>query len=176
MRLPRGTFLTIKKSEPISSIIDEFVGTKFSGICDFSSGLVNGTLVFRSGTCILARILDTSGDEAWDELQKMSHQEADAALSSLDETQVQLALEFNEECRIIKAVITAPSAATPPLPDPLQEPKNPAELKDTPPETSSFEKDIDTFNMLDIDDVTEKIRNDCKTMIKQLHLEHLMER
>jgi hypothetical protein len=29
---------------------------------------------------------------------------------------------------------------------------------------------------MDIDNVTDKIRTDCKTMIKQLHLDHLMER
>jgi len=29
---------------------------------------------------------------------------------------------------------------------------------------------------MDLENVTEKIRKDCKTMIKQLHLEHLMER
>lgn len=51
---------------------------------------------------------------------------------------------------------------------------------DDPPEkdrdTSSFENDLDTFDSMDIDNVTDKIRTDCKTMIKQLHLDHLMER
>jgi len=42
--------------------------------------------------------------------------------------------------------------------------------------TSSFETDLDTFDTMDIDNVTDKIRTDCKTMIKQLHLDHLMER
>ena len=46
----------------------------------------------------------------------------------------------------------------------------------TAKDSSCFERDIDTFDTLDLDDVTDKIRNDCKTMIKQLQLEHLMER
>ena len=51
---------------------------------------------------------------------------------------------------------------------------------DEPPEkdrdTSMFETDLDTFDTMDFDNVTDKIRTDCKTMIKQLHLDHLMER
>ena len=43
-------------------------------------------------------------------------------------------------------------------------------------DTTSFDADIDTFDTMDLENVTDKIRNDCKTMIKQLHLEHLMER
>jgi hypothetical protein len=43
-------------------------------------------------------------------------------------------------------------------------------------ETSSFENDLDTFDTMDFENVTDKIRTDCKTMIKQLHLDHLMER
>ena len=51
-----------------------------------------------------------------------------------------------------------------------------AETHDAHGQSSIFEKDIDTFDSMDLDNVTDKIRNDCKTMIKQLHLEHLMER
>ncbi len=110
MQLPRGTFREIKKNELVSSILEEFERTKFSGICNISSVTVNGTLVFKSGTCILAKIQSKSGDGALEELLKMSDHEIDAALSSLDEAQIQLALEFNKACRIIKAGKTAPVA------------------------------------------------------------------
>jgi hypothetical protein len=267
MQLPRGTFREIKKNELVSSILDEFEHTRFSGICSISSGPVSGTLVFKSGKCILAKIQQKSGDGAWDELQKMSDHEVDAALSSLDEAQIQLALEFNKTCRVIKAgktapvtvshpqkpapvvhtataahpepakkpvlpphiavapvkpdtdlqkpapetspttepssFVTAPQSpakkvipppqaqvpATHPLNAPVQpslqmpapqpshdEPEKPAETEEPTQDASSFEQDIDTFDTLDLDDVTDKIRNDCKTMIKQLQLEHLMER
>ena len=62
---------------------------------------------------------------------------------------------------------TAPAAPAKPAP---------AESEDASGQASTFEKDIDTFDTMDLDNVTDKIRNDCKTMIKQLHLEHLMER
>ncbi|PKL70144.1 MAG: hypothetical protein CVV30_01915 [Methanomicrobiales archaeon HGW-Methanomicrobiales-1] len=246
MQLPRGTFLKIKKSELISSILDELTHTKFSGICTVSSGSVGGTIVFKSGTCILAKIDQKQGDPAWEEIQKMSGQKADVALSSMDEAQIRLALEFNKTSHVIKAAKTAPAAThqpqqpsavnhsgpagkpiappvkadktlpahprvvptirvvVPPLPtvttkpaahtpaqpitakNPptpvapiavhLQEQKKPAETDETSEDSSSFEKDIDTFETLDIDHMTDKIRTDCKTMIKQLQLEHLMER
>ena len=50
------------------------------------------------------------------------------------------------------------------------------ELSERDRDTSSFEKDLDSFDAMDIDNVTDKIRTDCKTMIKQLHLDHLMDR
>jgi hypothetical protein len=50
------------------------------------------------------------------------------------------------------------------------------ELPEKAHDTSSFETDLDTFDSMDFDNVTDKIRTDCKTMIKQLHLDHLMER
>ena len=181
MRLPRGTFCEIKKAELISSILDDLLHKNFSGVCSISSVTASGTLVFKSGTCILAKILDKSGDGAWDELQKLRGYTADAALSSLDDVQVRLALEFNKSYRIIKDKKTVPAAApayaTPKIPvhDP-QEPKKPAETEDLPPDASCFEKDIETFETLDLDNATDKIRNDCKTMIKKLQLDHLMER
>ena len=42
-------------------------------------------------------------------------------------------------------------------------------------DSSSFEKDIETFETMDVDSITNKIRGECKTLIKQLHLEHLTE-
>lgn len=70
---------------------------------------------------------------------------------------------------------TAPVHPSPPVPDSL--PRN--EEKDSPGkdhETGTFEDDLDTFDSMDIENVTDKIRTDCKTIIKQLHLDHLMER
>lgn len=176
-----GTFREIKKAELISSILNEIERTKFSGICHISSDPVKGTVVFKSGKCILAKIQHKSGDEAWYELMKMSNHKVDVALSSLDEAQVQLALEFNKACRIIKIGNTIPSAApvytTPKIPvQQPQEPEKSAQTEELPQDSSSFEQDIDTFDTLDLDDVTDKIRNDCKTIIRQLNLEHLMER
>ena len=184
-----GNFFEIKKTELISSILNEMERTKFSGICHISSKTVSGTLVFKSGKCILAKIQHKSGDEAWNELLKMSNHKIDATFSDLDEAQVERAFEFNKTYRIIKSINTTPSASHEPqkhkapahansqirVPQP-QEPEQSAQTKEHPNDTSSFDQDIDTFDKLDIDNVTDKIRNDCKTIVRQLDLEHLMER
>lgn len=76
----------------------------------------------------------------------------------------------------------AAAAQVPPsplVPASRHEDKQRPEEKDSPEkdhETSSFDDDLDTFDTMDIENVTDKIRTDCKTIIKQLHLDHLMER
>jgi hypothetical protein len=76
-----------------------------------------------------------------------------------------------------KAATPAPQPPQMP-PAPRREEKKPGEPEPAAAESevSSFETDLDTFDTMDIDNVTDKIRTDCKTMIKQLHLDHLMER
>ena len=295
MELPRGTFREIKKGELVSSILGELERKNFSGICSISSGAVSGTLVLKSGKCILAKIQNKSGDGAWDELQKMSGQEVDAALSTLDEAQVELSLEFNKACRLVKAGRTVPTAslqtrkpaaaipgepagnaeappqtpavlkqaasppvkpaptlparqrppvpftappapepvkqaastpaqvtpatsgparqrppvpfAAPPAPEPVkqaastparvtpatpgpaapvhsarhmpilrrQESPLPVEPPQPPQGPGNSEQDMDPFEAMDFENVTDKIRDDCKAMIKHLQLEHLME-
>jgi hypothetical protein len=262
MQLPRGTFREIKKNETIESILSELERTRFTGICNISSGEATGTLVLNRGKCILVKFQGKSGDTGWDELQKFLGTEVDAALSTLDEAQVQLALEFNKTSKLVRGGKTAtqpqnpahaerpahheadrkttvahthpviqpaappvkpspkpaapapaatrapPPHKTPPVPEPRPQkppaahaiqpadsragsqippaPRAPAPRPEqAAPESEedlsasgkgSFEKDIDTFDSMDLENVTDKIRNDCKTMIKQLHLEHLMER
>ena len=56
----------------------------------------------------------------------------------------------------------------------LRKPEDTAMLQEDS-DSSSFEKDIETFETMDMDTITNKIRGECKTLIKQLHLEHLTE-
>ena len=75
---------------------------KFTGICSISFGQAVGTIVFKSGKRILAEYKDTLGDAASEELQKIIGEKVDASLSTLNEAQIQLSLEFNKTCLIIK--------------------------------------------------------------------------
>jgi hypothetical protein len=247
MQLPRGTFREIRKNVAIESLLHDLETEKFSGVANISSQSSTGTLVFKTGKCILVKIQNSRGDAGWEEVMNAGNIEVDAALSLLGDAQIDLALEFNKPCRILKAIKIVPTqasaraaptashehprtamaqkAATPvapmkPLvkpaatapsrphasapqapvhtPPPLpfskaaapvppsipvavlrdEEEKRPAEkeLPENKRETTSFETDLDTFDTMDFDNVTDKIRSDCKTMIKQLHLDHLMER
>ena len=247
MQLPRGTFREIRKNVAIESLLHDLETERFCGVANISSQSSTGTLVFKAGKCILVKIQNSRGDAGWDEVMNAGNIEVDAALSLLGEAQIDLALEFNKPCRILKAIKNVPSrasaratptasyehprtamaqkAATPVAPMKTQvKPAAPApsrphvpapqapshtppshpfsktaapvppspptaalrheeekrsveqELPENPRETSSFETDLDTFDSMDFDNVTDKIRTDCKTMIKQLHLDHLMER
>ena len=268
MQLPRGTFREIQKHQKTGDVLEELARGRFSGICSISCRDGISTLVLKSGKCILAEYNSFKGDAALEELlNAIANEDIDAALSTLDEAQIQLSLEFNKACRIIKEgkigqspqapaplprqephetarhepakkppaaahftapvlpVKTVPKPApsqsapaapvrstavplkAPPVPDhkpipvpthgepatkpasqippsqrtpvPKAEPPRGTPGADQPaPDqgATSFDSDIDTFDTMDLENVTDKIRNDCKTMIKQLHLEHLMER
>jgi len=253
MQLPRGTFREIRKYVTIERILADIEQAKFSGIANISDDTITGTLVFKAGKCILVKFLNKPGDSGWDELRRSSALEVDVALSSLDEAQIQLALEFNKSRRLVKTITAlsstpiqrqtgrgpepqklpvnrkiivpqkphpapspglhiqrapipmqappvseprpGPAQSPPPYPAmnlrppapsphaPLMQGSRPQDIK--PPEedalsgeagSTSFDDDVDTFDSMDLDNVTDKIRTDCQTMIKQLHLEHLMER
>jgi hypothetical protein len=40
---------------------------------------------------------------------------------------------------------------------------------------SSFDRDIDNFDTMNLETMTDKLRGDCKEILKQLNLEHLKE-
>jgi hypothetical protein len=257
MQLPRGTFREIKKKTKFGGLLEELQQTRFTGICTISIGTANGIIVFKSGKRILAKFQNIVGDAAWHELQKIVEETVDAALSTLDEAQIQLSLEFNKPCRIVKAGKAErsplpPTPSTQPQPvkkSPLTRPKpagdvpiknhqkpvipertaalnrsfpveslhipelskktvtnHPATtahkpsaaiplqsqvytqrpyekeiLKDEPSHRAdsnsrNFDKDIDILETMDVEAITNKIRGECKIIIKQLQLEYLTER
>jgi hypothetical protein len=254
MQLPRGTFLNIKRSIKVGDLLAELQDMKFTGICSISFGNALGTVVFKSGKRILAQYKDIIGDAASEELQKIIGEKVDASLSTLNEAQIQLSLEFNKPCLIVKGgkaenislhdfpipnqhmlkktplntptpvqttmgqlpgkpgVPQAPVTGRPVTIEPVRASELPKIISDAhlkkaaqkpaaaiqqksqgypqiheekkPEDTeflqadadsSSFEKDIETFETMDVDSITNKIRGECKTLIKQLHLEHLTE-
>jgi hypothetical protein len=255
MQLPRGTFREIRKNVTIESLQATLEKEKFSGVSNISSETISGTLVFKGGKCILIKFQNKSGDRGWEELRKVAGEEVDVALSTLDDPQIQLALEFNKSGRVTRGSVPAHSvsqkAVDPPRPvhasqpvekkipapqKPLPYPaagaphlrppaapvtaatapeqrtviiqgrpphppvglKSPVSIPQPPPpqvykrevpqqvaeeqqpaepdDPSSFDEDIDTFDTMDLENVTDKIRTDCKSMIKDLNLDHLLDR
>ena len=253
MQLPRGTFREIKKKTKFGGFLEELQQTRFTGICTISFGTANGIIVFKSGKRILAEFQGIAGDAAWEELQKIVEETVGASLSTLDEAQIQLSLEFNKPFRIGKAdqfphsnfpstqskpVKKSPPAHPKSADDLLiknhQKPVTPqrASLNQSLPNESlhtqepskktltshpnttahnpsavislqsqvytqrpdeneiltdeashekdmnslNFDKDIDIFETMDVEAITNKIRGECKTIIKQLQLEHLTDR
>lgn len=106
MQLPRGTFRLIQKGVRLGGILDQLAASRFTGITSLSSLSVNGTLVFRSGECVLAKIQTQYGDMAWEIVVNQPDLVTDIALSDLNTAQLQLALDFNK-----KALVTHPATS-----------------------------------------------------------------
>ena len=97
MQLPRGTFREIQKNQKTGVLLEELERGRFSGICSISCRDGVSTLVLKSGKCILAEYKTFKGDAALESLiQAIADDDIDAALSTLDEAQIQLSLEFNK--------------------------------------------------------------------------------
>jgi hypothetical protein len=252
MQLPRGTFLTIKRSTKFGDLFSELHEMKFTGVCTISYRAGNGTIVLKQGKRILAEFQNTTGDTAWKYLEKIISEKGDASLSTLSEAQIQLSLEFNKTCLVAKGAKTEkPSVMDMPVPPPIRTspspvaaPKQPEtvivkthqkqnipqfaplpgpgtvqqvkspqvpkiisdsqfrtatqlaevhiktqvtpqnEGKNFPDlsrdqeesESSSFEADIETFETMDVEAIRNKIHGECKSLIKELNLEHLTEK
>jgi len=214
MQLPRGTFREIKKNRKTGDVLLELQQNRFSGICCISCHDEVCTLVIRAGDCVLAEYGTWKGDAALENIRySFADEMIDAAISSFDEVQIRLSLEFNtaEQIRITrlaapdtkKTVLprvhpsspgTLPDIVPAPIPGRVRnipagqkKPLEPQPLIRTPradqglyessstlPTSSGDNEDL--FDSMDIEEVTGKLRADCKTLVKDLDLEHLMER
>jgi hypothetical protein len=236
MQLPRGTFREIRKNQKTGDLLKELERGGFSGICSLSYRDDISTLVLKSGRCILVESDMFKGDAALEHLlHSIADEDIDAALSTLNEAQIQLSLEFNPAEQIKNTGRTIPVSQKPlhqpPVP-PARQPvvnktgpapttnlfppreerstfvtrppektprlqtgtKNPAseplvairlttapvpEEREIPvhaTEPADFESDLDMLDSMNLDRMTDKIRDDCKKMVKQFHLDHLMDR
>jgi hypothetical protein len=90
-----------------------------------------------------------------------------------------------KEKDFIKSVPATPASPAVPLrPDKeiaenlpgTQEPPLQGQNPSQEPQLSSAEKEFETFDSMDLEDVTRKIRRDSKIILKQLELDHLMEK
>jgi hypothetical protein len=221
MQLPRGTFREIRKKVVLQDILFELEETQFSGTCGIVAGPATGSFVFHNGNCILAKFHGQAGDAGIREMQQSARDAVDVIISSLDETQIKLAIEFNPGCRVISGSLVvhdkvAGTSAAPAHNSPFVHPAAPRApparpgrrvlitgeiplqkksgetdqvpshvVARAPPEKpvapaaeepDDFESDIDALDSMDLDLVTSRIRGECKTLVKHLELDHLLER
>lgn len=223
MQLPRGTFREIRKKVILQDLLFELKETRFTGTCGIVAGPATGSFVFQNGVCILAKFHGQAGDAGIREMQQSARDAVDVILSTLDETQVKLALEFNPGCIILTKALPVTGTSSPPpgstsargsplvhptasgdsptprpgrrvlitgeVPIPKQSagPKRivprvvvhpPLQKPVTEPgeNDDDFESDIDALDSMDLDLVTSRIRSECKTLVRHLDLDHLLER
>ncbi|MEI6292800.1 MAG: hypothetical protein WCP36_03905 [Methanomicrobiales archaeon] len=109
MKLPRGTFHSIKKGTLFRSLLDEMEKTRFTGYCTISWGIETCTLVLNSGIYILADYDKSEGEPAWQKMQRLLDTKVDAGLTSLNTVQLQLAREFNPHAALPSFVRKSPT-------------------------------------------------------------------
>jgi len=101
MQLPRGTFREIRKKVVLQDLLFELERTRFSGTCGIVAGPATGSFVFQNGACILARFHGHAGSAGIREMQQSAQETVDVIISTLDDTQIKLAIEFNPGCRLL---------------------------------------------------------------------------
>jgi hypothetical protein len=202
MKLPRGTFHSIKKGILFRFLLDEMEKTKFTGFCTISCGIETCTLVLNSGIYILADYDKSEGDEAWQKMQKMLDIKVDAGLTTLNAAQLQLTREFNPHATLPSFVRKSPTRQVrtgitnsgirrrEDIPgsgvrestlenrkDQGTHPETEIKPAETHPEENStnIDRDMEALEKMDIDEMTKKIRENFKVTIENLDLDHLIE-
>jgi hypothetical protein len=106
MQVPRGTFRDLKRELGLHSLISNMAEVSFSGYCKIISRETSILLVFRNGTIILAEYGELKGAAAMEQISRAGDFNVDVILHDLNDTQLQLALEFNPSCVLPRGVQT----------------------------------------------------------------------
>jgi hypothetical protein len=205
MQLPRGIFRDLKKGIGLELLLNGLKEASFSGYCQIVSGETSLLLVLRGGEVILAKSGNLNGDEALVAIVDIRDSLVDAALHDLNETQLQLAVEFNPSAQVTGNVPLFPGeersqgaglrAPSPPAGTgntrlfegdsrdqgpasaPLISGKNWHQVSGQKgdDESALLLKELDALELMDIETMARKFRKNCRQMIEKLELEHLLE-
>jgi hypothetical protein len=205
MQLPRGIFRDLKKGIGLELLLNGLKEASFSGYCQIVSGETSLLLVLRGGEVILAKSGNLNGDAALVAIVDIRDSLVDAALHDLNETQLQLAVEFNPSAQVTGNVPLFPGeersqgagfrAPSPPAGTgdtrlfegdsreqgpasaPLISGKNWHQVSGQKgdDESALLLKELDALELMDIETMARKFRKNCRQMIEKLELEHLLE-
>ena len=99
-----------RKRKPKTSLLN-WSGGGSPGSAASHARMASAHSVLKSGKCILAEYTTFKGDAALEFLhQALAGEDVDAALSTLDEAQIQLSMEFNKPERITKTGRVPPAS------------------------------------------------------------------
>ena len=127
MQLPRGKFRSVIKGVALNSLIQELAEVRYTGVITISLRQEVISLVIQKGRYILAEYGPLKGDSAWEGMIALGETTIDAILSDFSDSELKLALEFNEACSLsAQAVPRAPRVIR-------EKPKEPVRVE-RPPE------------------------------------------
>jgi len=112
MQLPRGKFRSVIKGVALNSLIQELAEVRYTGVITISLKQEVISLVIQKGRYILAEYGSLKGDPAWEGMTELGETTVDAILSDFSDSELKLAVEFNEPCLLsAQAVPRAPKVA-----------------------------------------------------------------
>jgi|GEM_PF-2558991 len=100
MKLPHGTFHSIKKNKLLKELIKEVHEQGFTGSILIFVNNIPSAIVVKNGVIILAEYLHLSGNDALREINKFGDQLVDAEFTNFTDIQLSLAQEFNKSSRV----------------------------------------------------------------------------
>ncbi|MGA2934258.1 MAG: hypothetical protein ABSD81_03785 [Methanomicrobiales archaeon] len=132
MQLPRGKFRSVIKGVALNSLIQELAEVRYTGVITISLRQEVISLVIQKGRYILAEYGLLKGGAAWEGMIALGETTIDAILSDFSDSELKLAIEFNETCLLSaqvvpRAVKTPREKAREPAPE-----KRPPERMDLP--------------------------------------------
>jgi hypothetical protein len=95
MQLPRGTFHSIKRGIVLHSLLNGMEKSRFTGYCRISYDVITCTIVLQSGRYLFADYEKLEGEPAWQKIHNMLTKKVDASLTTLNDAQINLCIEFN---------------------------------------------------------------------------------
>jgi hypothetical protein len=133
MQLPRGKFRSVIKGVALNSLIQELTEVRYTGVITISWRQEVISLVIQKGRYILAEYGSLKGDSAWEGMIALGETIVDAILSDFSDSELKLAIEFNELCLLsAQAVARAPRVAREKLKEPAPVERPPARPRDLP--------------------------------------------
>jgi hypothetical protein len=184
----------------VRNLLKELESTGFSGFCTMSLAKETSILVLDKGRVILAKHRELRGDKALQEIRLLEGLMLDAELTDFNATQLGLATEFNKQY-IVKdgnrpGVTFGSGASRPQETKPAPAAPSPAitrlRVRSSPADREIGEndwlddiketdvagivnQDLAALERIDLESMTEKIRNTCKSTVQRLDLGHLMD-
>ncbi|MCK4269493.1 MAG: hypothetical protein KAW93_03340 [Methanogenium sp.] len=182
LNLPRGNFYALKKSIIPKLLINELKNSRFFGYVIILIEDRKATLVFKDEACILADCPPKRGEQALAELMDLPEDTYDAELYTLTYLQMNVCIEYNELYETTKLTKTTVSETK--IPE-LQKDKFPADIEaiqnvaQTQPrnydDDDDFNEQIRTFEKMNIEDMSDRLRANLRDVIRGLDLGHLIE-
>lgn len=174
IQLPKGIFHSQRLKIPLSSLLDELKKGQFTGYCFSEVENVLVTVVLDGGICLLADYPPEKGSNALQVLQMKVDKIIDAELYSLNPAQMKLALEFNREYRVgmsAKPVVLHMK----PQKIPERSLKRRMKAKKQEQESQDFDEQMRAIEEMNLNEMTDDIKDAFKDVIYRLDLDHLME-